>query len=93
MTPSAITKTFTIMKIEELIWLTHGMEMQNVIQSISDSEWSSVDDFMDIVDIETSTLLTSLYVDDTFNEYDEAQIQTAVLEIIEEYINMDYSKE
>lgn len=81
------------MDIKELIWLTHGMEIQNVIQSLEYAEWSSKDDFMDIVDIETSTLMTALHVDDAFNEYDEAQIQTAVLEIIEDYINVDYCKE
>ena len=78
------------MDIKELIWLTHGMEMQNVIQSLEYAEWSSKDDFMDIVDIETSTLMTALYVDDAFNEYDEAQIQAAVLDIIREHINVDY---
>lgn len=69
------------------------MEIQNVIQSIADNEWSSREDFMDIVDIETSTLMTSIYVDDVFSEYDEGQIQAAVLEIIEDYINVDYHKE
>ena len=81
------------MDIKELIWLTHGMEMQNVIQSLEYAEWSSKDDFMDIVDIETSTLMTALYVDDAFDEYDESEIQSAVIEIIENYINVDYYKE
>lgn len=81
------------MEIKELIWLTHGMEMSDAIQALEYAEWSSEDDFMDIVDIETSTLMTALYVDDAFNEYDEAQIQTAVLDIIREYINVDYYKE
>ena len=81
------------MDIKELIWLTHGMEMSDAIQALEYAEWSSEDDFMDIVDIETSTLMTVLYVDDAFNEYDEAQIQAAVLEIIEDYINVDYYKE
>ncbi len=81
------------MDIKELIWLTHGMEMQNVIQSLEYAEWSSKDDFMDIVDIETSTLMTALYVDDAFNEYDESEIQSAVIEIIENYINVDCHKE
>lgn len=81
------------MEIKELIWLTHGMELKNTIDAIADSEWSNNEEFQDIVDIETSTLMTALYVDDAFNEYDEAQIQTAVLEIIEDYINVDYYKE
>lgn len=81
------------MEIKELIWLTHGMEMMSALQSIEQDEWSCNEDFMDIVDIETSTLMTALYVDDAFNEYDEAQIQAAVLEIIEDYINVDYYKE
>ena len=81
------------MDIKELIWLAHGMEMMSAIQSIEQDEWSCNEDFMDIVDIETSTLMTALYVDDAFNEYDEAQIQTAVLDIIREYINVDYYKE
>ena len=81
------------MEIKELIWHTHGMEMSDAIQALEYAEWSSEDDFMDIVDIETSTLMTALYVDDAFNEYDEAQIQTAVLDIIREYINVDYYKE
>lgn len=81
------------MDIKELIWLTHGMELKNTIDAIADSEWSNNEEFQDIVDIETSTLMTALYVDDAFNEYDEAQIQTAVLEIIEDYINVDYYKE
>lgn len=81
------------MEIKELIWLTHGMEMSDVIQSLEYAEWSSEDDFMDIVDVETSTLMVSIYVDDTFNEYNESQIQAAVMEIIEEYINVDYYKE
>ena len=67
--------------------------MSDAIQALEYAEWSSEDDFMDIVDIETSTLMTALYVDDAFNEYDEAQIQTAVLDIIREYINVDYYKE
>ena len=81
------------MEIKELIWLTHGMEMMSELQSIEQDEWSCNEDFMDIVDIETSTLMTALYADDAFNEYDEAQIQTAVLDIIREYINVDYYKD
>ena len=69
------------------------MEMMSAIQSIEQDEWSCNEDFMDIVDIETSTLMTALYVDDAFNEYDVAQIQAAVLDIIGEYINVDYYKE
>lgn len=81
------------MEIKELIWLTHGMEMMSAIQSIEQDEWSCNEDFMDIVDIETSTLMASIYADDAFNEYDEAQIQSAVLDIITEYINVDYYKD
>ena len=81
------------MEIKELIWLTHGMEMMSALQSIEQDEWSCNEDFMDIVDIETSTLMTALYVDDAFNEYDESEIQSAVIEIIEDYINVDYYKE
>lgn len=81
------------MEIKELIWLTHGMEMMSALQSIEQDEWSCNEDFMDIVDIETSTLMTALYADDAFNEYDEAQIQTAVLDIIREYIDVDYYKD
>ena len=81
------------MEIKELIWLTHGMEMMSAIQSIEQDEWSCNEDFMDIVDIETSTLMASIYADDAFNEYDEAQIQSAVLDIIREYINVDYYKD
>lgn len=81
------------MDIKELIWLAHGMEMMSAIQSIEQDEWSCNEDFMDIVDIETSTLMTALYVDDAFNEYDESEIQSAVIEIIENYINVDYYKE
>lgn len=81
------------MDIKELIWLTHGMEIQNILQAINNAEWSSREDFMDIVDIETSTLMAAIYVDDTFSEYDEGQIQSAVLEIIEDYVNVNYYKE
>lgn len=81
------------MEIKELIWLTHGMELKNTIDAIADSEWSNNEEFQDIVDIETSTLMTALYVDDAFNEYDESEIQSAVIEIIENYINVDYYKE
>lgn len=81
------------MDIKELIWLTHGMELKNTIDAIADSEWSNNEEFQDIVDIETSTLMTALYVDDAFNEYDESEIQSAVIEIIEDYINVDYYKE
>lgn len=81
------------MEIKELIWLAHGIEMSDAIQALEYAEWSSEDDFMDIVDIETSTLMASIYADDAFNEYDEAQIQTAVLDIIREYINVDYYKD
>lgn len=81
------------MDIKELIWLTHGMELKNTIDAIADSEWSNNEEFQDIVDIETSTLMTALYVDDAFNEYDESEIQSAVIEIIENYINVDYYKE
>lgn len=81
------------MDIKELIWRTHGMELKNTIDAIADSEWSNNEEFQDIVDIETSTLMTALYVDDAFNEYDESEIQSAVIEIIENYINVDYYKE
>lgn len=81
------------MDIKELIWLTHGMEIQNILQAINNAEWSSREDFMDIVDIETSTLMAVIYVDDTFSEYDEGQIQSAVLEIIEDYIKVQYYQE
>lgn len=81
------------MEIKELIWLEHGMELKNTIDAIADSEWSNNEEFQDIVDIETSTLMTALYVDDAFNEYDESEIQSAVIEIIENYINVDYYKE
>lgn len=81
------------MDIKELIWLTHGMELKNTIDAIANSEWSNNEEFQDIVDIETSTLMTALYVDDAFNEYDESEIQSAVIEIIEDYINVDYYKE
>lgn len=81
------------MEIKELIGLTHGMELKNTIDAIADSEWSNNEEFQDIVDIETSTLMTALYVDDAFNEYDESEIQSAVIEIIEDYINVDYYKE
>lgn len=81
------------MDIKELIWLTHGMELKNTIDAIADSEWSNNEEFQDIVDIETSTLMTALYVDDAFNEYDESEIQSAVIEIIENYINVDNYKE
>ena len=69
------------------------MELKNTIDAIADSEWSNNEEFQDIVDIETSTLMTALYVDDAFNEYDESEIQSAVIEIIENYINVDYYKE
>ena len=69
------------------------MEMMSALQSIEQAEWSSKDDFMYIVDIETSTLMASIYADDAFNEYDEAQIQSAVLDIIMEYIDVDYYKD
>lgn len=81
------------MDIKELIWLTHGMELKNTIDAIADSEWSNNEEFQDIVDIETSTLMTALYVDDAFNKYDESEIQSAVIEIIENYINVDNYKE
>lgn len=81
------------MEIKELIWLAHGMELKNTIDAIANSEWSNNEEFQDIVDIETSTLMTALYVDDAFNEYDESEIQSAVIEIIENYINEDYYKE
>lgn len=81
------------MEIKELIWLTHGMELKNTIDAIADSEWSNNEEFQDIVDIETSTLMTALHVDDAFDEYDESEIQSAVIEIIENYINVDYYKE
>lgn len=69
------------------------MEMMSALQSIEQDEWSCNEDFMDIVDIETSTLMASIYADDAFNEYDEAQIQSAVLDIIREYIDVDYYKD
>ena len=62
------------------------MEMSDAIQALEYAEWLSEDDFMYIVDIETSTLMAALYADDAFNEYDEAQMQAAVLDIIREYI-------
>lgn len=81
------------METKELIWLAHGMEMMSAIQSIEQDEWSCNEDFMDIVDIETSALMTALYVDDAFNEYDESEIQSAVIEIIEDYIDVEYYKD
>ena len=45
------------MKKKKLIWRAHGMEMSDAIQALEYAEWSREDDFMDIVDTETSTLM------------------------------------
>lgn len=81
------------MNLKELIWLTHGTELQNVIQSIEAGEWSSRDEFEELVDFEASVLMVAIYVDDTFNGYDEKQIQSAILEIVEDHTNIDCYKE
>lgn len=80
------------MDLKELIWLTHGVELQNVLQSLEAGEWSSRDEFEELVDFEASTLMAAIYVDDTFSEYSEEQIQSAVLETIEDHINVNYYK-
>lgn len=74
------------MKLTELIWMAHGMEMKDAIDAISMSKWNSEETFHDIVDIETSALIASIMVDGTFNEYSDEDIQAAIAEIIEDYI-------
>ena len=81
------------MDLKELIWLTHGVELQNALQSLGAGEWSSRDEFEELVDFETSVLMTAIYAEDTFNEYDEKQIQSAILEIVEDHTNIDCYKE
>lgn len=68
------------------------MELKSIIDALEGSEWSSLEAFMDLVDIESSTLMASLYTDNTFSEYNDGQIQSAVMEAIEEYIDVDYFK-
>lgn len=78
------------MRLKELIWLAHGMEMMNVIRALQNAEWSSQEQFMDIVDIETSALYAAILVDNAFAEYSDDEIQQSVMEIIYEYINDKY---
>ena len=78
------------MDIKELIWLTHGMELKGTIDAIAGSEWTSNEEFMDLVDIETSALHTALLVDNSFSEYSNEQIQSAIMESVTEYIEVDY---
>lgn len=66
--------------------MAHGMEMKDAIEAISMSEWNSEETFHDIVDIETSALIASIMVDDTFNEYSDEDIQAAIVEIVADYI-------
>lgn len=80
------------MDLKELIWLTHGAELQNVLQSLEAGEWSSRDEFEELVDFEASVLMIAIYADDTFNGYDEEEIQSAVLETIEDHLNVNYYK-
>jgi len=80
------------MDLKELIWLTHGVELQNVLQSLEAGEWSSRDEFEELVDFEASVLMIAIYADDTFNGYDEEEIRSAVLETIEDHLNVNYYK-
>lgn len=80
------------MDIKELLWLTHGMELKDAIDSIADSEWNSYGQFYDIVDIFTSTLHSAILVDDTFNGYSDEAIQQAIYDAICDYIEVDYFK-
>lgn len=80
------------MSIKDLIWLTHGMELKGAIDAIADNEWDSDGQFMDLVDIETSALHAAILVDETFSEYSDEQIQSAIMEAVNEYIVVDYYK-
>lgn len=64
-------------EIINLIWLTHPQQMDYVMKATEEHD-------QDSLDAELSTLMAALYVDDTFNEYSEEQLQQAVNEAINE---------
>lgn len=64
------------MDLVNLIRLTHGAGLNSVIEASYESEESA--------EYEASMLMAALYVDDTFNEYTEAELQTAIAEAINE---------
>ena len=70
------------MDLRELIYLTHGRELNQAIQDVKNAEWKEMGEFDDIVDIASSSLITAILVDDAFNEYDEGDIQREVVDII-----------
>lgn len=60
-------------ELKNLIWLTHPTAMSDAISAVKDGQ-----------DIDEAALevVTALYTDDTFNEYSENELQTAVAEVI-----------
>lgn len=64
------------MDLVNLIRLTHGAGLNAAIEASYESEESA--------EYEASMLMAALYVDDTFNEYTEAELQAAIAEAINE---------
>ena len=58
-----------------LIWMTHPTATADAINAYDDGEE---------LDEAVAELVTSLYIDDTFNEYSDEQLQAAATELIAE---------
>lgn len=65
-------------EIISLVWLTHPFAISNAIDAYQDG--TPIDDA-------AAEVIAALYVDDTFNEYSDAQLQAAISEILSEYNN------
>lgn len=63
--------------IISLIWMTHPTALNDAIRASQESPEDA--------EAALGTLFTALLVDDTFNEYTEAELQAAIAEAIAEY--------
>lgn len=62
--------------IINLIWLTHPTALKDAITAYQDG--ANIGEAVEEV-------IAALYTDDTFNEYSEAELQSAISEAIAEY--------
>lgn len=69
-----------------------GMMLADLIQSLKDAEWTSREQFLDLLDIYSADLYGTLVGSYDFIDYTPAEIQRAIFEEVEEVIDVDYYK-
>lgn len=62
--------------------MTHGNELNQAIRDVLDAEWNEIEEFDEIVDNAVGVLMAAIYVDDTFSEYSDEEIQSDVYDEI-----------